>query len=274
MNRPRSSDETASGWPVHPRSRLDAVRILVTFHGLTVVGAARVLGLHPIGRRRLYYAEQSPKASGCTPLPLLDAGVEIQISERDGDEESAVILRPCRRSRLTDHWLRFRHLAGDEFHVEAERTRDQLSLTATLTSTRPRGTLTDALAGSGSHNGVLSATQQAFLTDCADIAVEPATLRLLGPIHLRRWPATRWHDMNLGGECRTVVGRDDRALEILTLSLRVDPAGAEVRKTALDVLLHRHNLYPDDTEPMTTREVLTRLAPPPRDAPDLRQPDP
>lgn len=255
MNRPGEGDDRDRAGPVRPR--LDAVRIVVPFPGPAAESAAGVLDLPAVDAGLAYVGDQ-PDTAG-SRFRLLDAGVQVRVIGTDRGLKSLVCLRPCRRSRLTPQWLRFRHSQGDELRIEEERCEERSTLTAQLASVRPTATLERALTSAGSATAVLSRTQLDFLLDCADARIDPDTFRLFGPIRCRRWPSVRWHDLDLAVSWQ-VLPQDPRpALQVLEISLRVEPAAAQIRQHALAVLLHRHGLHPEDLPPVTTQALLEHL---------------
>src|SRR6266542_696319 len=140
--------------------------------------------------------------------------------------------RSTRRSRLTTDWLAFHRHGPDELRIEADWAGDRKVLAASLTSN----------LGPNKTNA------------------EPDALQILGPVHAMRWPPTRWHALDVTAERWHLTSTPHAPLNLLELSLRVEPQGAEIAQRSLDACLSRNGLDPDAIEGTKTHHVLTRLA--------------
>ncbi|WP_055519340.1 hypothetical protein [Streptomyces ossamyceticus] len=177
-------------------------------------------------------------------------------------------LRPCRRSRLSERWLRFREQGPDSFRLADTWSGDRRVLSATLVSDCDRTAVEAAASGAASLSSVFSARQQAFLADCADVRADLDALTLLGPVRTVSWRDVRidHHAVVLkygslrGYGSGNGYGRGSGALDWLEVSERVAPEGAEVVQASLTALLEERGLEPDLGPVATTRRVLETLA--------------
>jgi hypothetical protein len=232
---------------------------MVTFAGPAAARAARVLALPPRATRRMYLCERYGGLAGVPRLPLLDAGVEIHLRETDIGEQSMVVLRPCRRSRLTLHWLACHAVEGDGLRIEAEWAGERTTLAARLTSTRPAGTIDGLLVGRRFTHSPLSPAQQTFLADCADIPIDPVDLRLLGPVRIERWQPLPWRGLVLAVERWTVEHPRRNRLRLLEATLCVEPQAARIRQLGFETLLRRQGLEHGHVEQPAIRRTLCHL---------------
>src|SRR6266511_3384849 len=168
--------------------------------------------------------------------------------------------RSTRRSRLTTDWLAFHRHGPDELRIEADWAGDRKVLAASLTSTLGPNKINAVLAGHLPLRQLFSPAQRRFLAECADTNAEPDALQILGPVHAMRWPPTRWHALDVTAERWHLTSTTHEPLNLLELSLRVEPQGAEIAQRSLDACLSRNGLDPDAIEGTKTHHVLTRLA--------------
>ncbi|QFQ99669.1 hypothetical protein F9278_29910 [Streptomyces phaeolivaceus] len=240
--------------------RLDSVEIKVTFSGAGAVAATWALAPDTGGaRRRVYFCEDLARSTAPGQLPLLDAGLILRLRAGSGRGGAATAeLRPCRRSRLSERWLRFREQGPDSFHLTGAWSGDRRVLSATLVSTRGRTAVEAAATGTKPLDLVFSDGQRAFLTDCADIDVGLGSLDVLGPVDTVRWRGVRLDHHEVTLEHCTVAG--DGSLEWLEVSKRVAPEGAEVVQASLTALLKAKGLEPDLGRGVRLRRVLEELA--------------
>ncbi|WP_149826031.1 hypothetical protein [Streptomyces tailanensis] len=234
--------------------RLDSVDIKVTFSGAGAAAATRALAPDTGGaRRRVYFCEALARSTAPGQLPLLDAGLILRLRAGSGRGGAATAeLRPCRRSRLSERWLRFREQGPDSFHLADAWSGDRRVLSAALVSDCGRTAVEAAATGAKPLELVFSDRQRAFLADCADITVGFGSLNILGPVHTVRWRGVRLdhHEVTLeywtlaGAAADSTAGADS-ALEWLEVSKRVAPEGAEVVQASLTALLKGKGLDPD-----------------------------
>ena len=100
----------------------------------------------------IYFCEDVVAAVS-TGTPLLDAGVVLRARKRPGRDDATIKLRPCRRSQLTNHWLRAKEGDGWEFKVEADWAGPRRVLAASLTANRSRRVI--AAVGAGDRSEAL-----------------------------------------------------------------------------------------------------------------------
>ncbi|UUU24256.1 hypothetical protein [Streptomyces sp. DSM 40750] len=239
--------------------RLDSVEIKVTFSGAGAAAATWALAPDTGGaRRRVYFCEALARSTAPGQLPLLDAGLILRLRAGSGRGGAATAeLRPCRRSRLSERWLRFRERGPDSFHLADAWAGDRRVLSATLVSDCGRTAVEAAATGTKPLELVFSDRQRAFLTECADIDVGFGSLDVLGPVHLVRWRGVRLDHHEVTLERWTLGG--DQSLEWLEVSKRVAPEGAEVVQASLTALLKGKGLEPDLGSGIRVRRVLEEL---------------
>ncbi len=214
--------------------RLDAVKIKIAVPAGQTRQARDALGLRDEGRerRRLYFCED---LTAVCPLPLLENGVILRLRQRDdGPDDSTVKLRPCRRSRLTPAWTDMRDEDGEQFRVEADWSGERRVLAASLVAEAGRHGVADLLAGRRPLRHMFTARQRQFLEKCADLAVDLDALTPLGPIR-----AHRWTHLYLGGFAVVAEqwGLGDPDGDLLELSTRVEPGGAEIAQLGVEAVL-------------------------------------
>ncbi|MDX3133588.1 hypothetical protein PV367_28275 [Streptomyces europaeiscabiei] len=245
--------------------RLDSVEIKVTFSGAGAAAATGALAPDTGGaRRRVYFCENLARSAAPGQLPLLDAGLILRLRAGSGRGGAVTAeLRPCRRSRLSERWLRFRERGPDSFHLAGAWSGDRRVLSATFVSDCGRTAVEAAAAGSAPLDLVFSDSQRAFLADCADIDVGFGSLDVLGPVHTVRRHGVRLDHHEVTLEHWTLpAGRGDAEgvpLEWLEVSERVAPEGAEVVQASLTALLKGKGLEPDLGSGIRVRRVLEEL---------------
>ncbi|WP_055713836.1 hypothetical protein [Streptomyces torulosus] len=247
-----------------PLDRLDSVEIKVTFSGAGAAAATRALAPDTGGaRRRVYFCEALARSTAPGQMPLLDAGLILRLRAGSGRVGAATAeLRPCRRSRLSERWLRFREQGPDSFHLADTWSGDRRVLSATLVSDCDRTAVEAAATGAKPLELVFSDRQRAFLADCADVSVGFGSLDVLGPVHAVRRRGVRLDHHEVTLEHWTLDGRPEGAepLEWLEVSERVAPEGAEVVRASLAALLKGKGLEPDLGSGIRVRRVLEELA--------------
>jgi hypothetical protein len=239
--------------------RLDAVEIKVTFDGAQVSRCLEAFSLGSNGRQRNIYFCEDVISSVSTSTPLLNLGVVLRAREKHGNGvDSTIKLRPCRRSQLTDHWLH----STDEtaaLKIEADWAGTRRVLAASCTADRPDRTIAQVRAGAKALRSLFSAKQEQFLTDCAGIRVNLGVLTLLGPVTATRWGP--FHTTAPDPELDVVAERwvVEDALDFLELSIRVDPATANVTKMTFEKLIRHRGLLLNPNQDTKTRRVLEYL---------------
>ncbi|MEH0635662.1 hypothetical protein QBA35_20425 [Streptomyces bottropensis] len=250
--------------------RLDSVEIKVTFSGAGAAAATWALAPDTGGaRRRVYFCENLARSTAPGQLPLLDAGLILRLRAGSGRGGAVTAeLRPCRRSRLSQRWLRFRERGPDSFHLAAVWSGDRRVLSAALVSDRGRTAVEAVVSGAEPLDVLFSDHQLAFLADCADIDVGLGALDVLGPVHTVRRSGVRLdhHEVTLDHCTLPAAG-----LEWLEVSERVAPEGAEVVQASLTALLKAKGLEPDLGRGIRLRRVLEELRGNPTG--DSRSPD-
>ncbi|GGZ15626.1 hypothetical protein [Streptomyces poonensis] len=254
------------------RPRLDSVEIRVTFSGTDAAAALRTLAPdHGGARRRVYFCEavtHFPYTPGTlahsrtTPgLPLMDAGVTLRLrvgSGRGGGGDATAVLRPCRTSRITEHWLGFRAQGPDSLRLGGDWSGENRVLAASFACDCGRTAVEAVTSGGAPPATAFSGRQRAFLAECADVRVGPGDLAVLGPVLTQRWSGVRLDHHRVRLERWSLRGSEP--MEWFEVSERVAPEGAEVVQASLTVLLRGQGLEPDLAPKPLTRRVLEALA--------------
>lgn len=240
-------------------ARLDAVEIKVTAAARQVQHARDTLGLRDHGRERhwLYFCEDLTGAYSA--LPLLDSGLILRLRHRDdGPDDSTVKLRPCRRSRLTPLWTGMRDDGDEQFRVEADWSGDRKVLTASLVARPGQHGVAGVLTDRQPLRHMFTVRQRQFLHECADIAVRLDALTPLGPISVYRWSHLRVDGFTVTAE---QWGLGNPADDLLELSIRVEPDGAEIAQLGFEAVLRQRGIDPEQaTQETKTRHFLHILA--------------
>ncbi len=133
-------------------------------------------------------------------------------------------------------------------------------LAASCVADLQRGTIENALDGSGQIADLFSDPQREFLADCGQIRVALGAVTVLGA---RAIAATQWKDFSVGSVPDVVAERwtvDE--LDFLELSIRVE-SGAEdaaaAQRTLQDEVASRGLEFDNNDKPKTKR-VMRRLA--------------
>jgi hypothetical protein len=241
--------------------RLDAVEIKVTVDGAQVRRGRQAFGLEQGGHRRLIYFCEEAREDAPGAVPLLDAGVVLRArapEDSDGDGDSTVKLRPCRRSQLTRRWLGAVEGDGWVFRVEDDWAGDRRVLAASYTADRPARRVARVRAGHEPLRRLFSPAQRRFLADCGDLSVDLDGLTLLPPVRSTRWGPVRKaagdSEFSIMAE-RWVVD----TLDFLELSIRVAPDVADESKAGFEELVRAHGLRLDSRQETKTRRVLELL---------------
>ncbi|GGN58819.1 hypothetical protein GCM10010112_12940 [Actinoplanes lobatus] len=227
--------------------RLDAVQLKVALTGEDARQAAAGLPVRPTGDEwTVRFWEDRAGAVG--HLPLYERGVILRARQPGaGAGVSTVKLRPGRRSLLTARWLALGQAGDLRLRVEEDWAVDRV-LVASLDAPRP--------AAAPPHELVLTGVQREFLAECGGV-VRLDGLTGVGPVRVRRcWPVF-WQGHRIAAGWWMADGGPD----ILELTLRVEPAGAEVVWRAFDTRLRDCGVVAVQRR-RTTEVLLERLTPP------------
>jgi hypothetical protein len=83
---------------------------------------------------------------------------------------------------------------------------------------------------------------------------------MLGPVQVQHWQAADWHGQEVVAERWSISPADSRAaLDVIELSVRVDPQGAEITQARMENLSRQNGLDPDSGQPTKTRRFLEQL---------------
>jgi hypothetical protein len=238
--------------------RLDSVEIKATIGRDQVDDAVEKLNLEPDRPPWSIYFCEDVVAAVSTGTPLLDAGVVLRARKRPGRDDATIKLRPCRRSQLTNHWLRAKEGDGWEFKVEADWAGPRRVLAASLTADRSQRVIAAVSAGERPVQDLFTAEQRDFLHDCAGVAINLDTLTTLPPVAASRWDPfavqTGSSKLEIRAE-RWTVG----PLDFLELSIVADADDAERDQAALTEYLQSLGFTPDANQDSKTRQVLHYL---------------
>jgi|KBSSwiStaDraftv2_1062776.scaffolds.fasta_scaffold24727_7 hypothetical protein len=222
-----------------------------------VDSALSALGLNGGTRRRVWFVDDLTDGARPT-LPLLSAGIVLRLRKRDdGQEDSTVKMRPCRRSQLISPWDE-PLMRDPDFTIEGDWSRSRHVLAASSKADLDEGTIHAAISGDGHLDDAFTNAQQEFLAECGEIKVAFRGLSVLDPIN-----ATQWKNESIGGvpyvaaERWTVAG-----LDFLELSMRVTDgadAAAGQQRALTEAVLSR-GLHLDDSEESKTMRVMKCLA--------------
>ena len=216
--------------------------------------AAAGLGLGEGAPREIYFLEDMTPGLA-SRHPLLTAGVVLRLRrESDGDGDSTVKLRPCRRSALTADWSEpWEEEDHEEYRIEGDWTAARRVLAASLVHE-----LSAPILGAGLDEPaqLFSTRQLELLQACASIRINLSTLDVLGPI-----TATRWTKITVGSVKKVNAERwRVGPLDFLELSLRIDRDEAPTALAELTFAALRAGLTLDDRPASKTEQVLDVLA--------------
>lgn len=239
-------------WTRPDNAWIDAVQLKITLAGPEVdqaLAAFQLTSRHP-HRSRIYFCEL-PSYAG--RLPLLDAGLILRLRTHDeGRDDTMVMLRPCRRHRLSPRWTALRTTGQHEFRLDGDWSPSQHVLAATLSQARPRHSIDHLIARPAALPEAFSALQQEFIADCADLHPHLTELQLFGPIHTQHW-TLNVDELPVAVERWTIP---ETTIDLLELSVRAPPADAPFLRPALTALVRRHGLDPDAVTTTKTRLAL------------------
>ncbi|MCK9897261.1 hypothetical protein [Frankia sp. AgB32] len=256
------------------RPRLDCVRVRVMLAGRRAEAAYRTPELRVTAGRwhRLFcFAAATDSTESLTRDPA-DECLLLLFHDYDrpgpGRSFSTVRMRPARRSRLSPEWVRTRDVDGHTFRMEADWTGEEHALAVTLTAEHGTRRASDIKTGRIMPSAIFSATQLRFIRECADGPVDLDRHRLLGPVQALHWRVP----LPMAGFPVTArlwsapSGADRPApREVLDLSIRVEPAGAEIAQIAFETALRDLGLDIDDAHDLegiltpTTERAAVRL---------------
>jgi hypothetical protein len=239
------------------RARLDGVEIKANVADIDMSDAMGALELNDADAFSIwFYDDLTP---GVAPLPLLNAGLIFRIRVKaNGDVDSTVKLRPCRRSQLTGAWLSTESHGDFEFSVEEDRSGIKNVLAASCRVQRDASSVTSLNGPPYPLAKLLSERQQDLLANCAPMRVNAAELTALGPIDATRWKQVGgddFADLDARAEQWTIEGQ--RFLEI---SVRANLDEADKKSRRLQRLITERGIVLDSSEDSKTRRALTTLA--------------
>ncbi|CAO5251119.1 CYTH domain-containing protein [Frankia sp. AgKG'84/4] len=246
------------------RQRLDCVRVRVTLAGRRAEAAYRTpeLGVTAGRWHRLFCFAAAADSATSVAQATADEGLLLLLHDYDrpgpGRTISTVRMRPARRSRLSSEWIRTRDVDGHVLRMEADWIGERHALAVTLTADRGTRSASDLQTGRIMPSAVFSATQLRFLRECADGPVDLDQHRLVGPVRALHWRVPlQVAGFPVAARLWSAPSRADRPgpTEVLDLSIRVEPAGAEIAQIAFEAALRDLGLDLDeahDIEGMVT----------------------
>ena len=193
----------------------DAIEIKVNIGG-NVDRALTALGLNGGKARQVWFLDDLTEGAR-DPLPLLTAGIVLRLRRKDnGEEDSTIKLRPCRRSQLTGLWS-LSPKEDDPYRIEGDWSKKRHVLAASCVADLKPGTIERATKKKGQIADAFTETQRDFLTQCGEIRVGLSGVSVLDPI-----AATQWKDFAVGRVPDVVAERwTADELDFLELSIRV-----------------------------------------------------
>jgi hypothetical protein len=237
--------------------RLDGVEIKANVADTQVLDAMGVLDLNDTSTLKIWFYEDL--TPGIPPMPLLDVGLIFRVrAKENGDVDSTVKLRPCRRSQLTPTWLSTESNGDFEFNVEEDRAGLKRVLAASCRVERDAATLTSLVGPPYMLSELLSDKQHDFLASCAPVRINASELTALGPIDATRWKdvgGDDFADLEARAEHWTVEG-----MEFLEISIRANAEEADAKHSRLQELITERGIALDTSQESKTRRVLTALA--------------
>ncbi|EIV93292.1 hypothetical protein [Frankia sp. QA3] len=243
------------------RRRLDRIQIKVTLSGSRAAAARRALTLSTASgaRHRVFFCVDPVATTEYGGIAPFDDGIILRLRQYDdsgaGRSDSTVKLRPARRSRLSPEWLGTHGDGVETFRLEADWAGERRVLAASLTAELGYRQVSDVLAGRVPLRAMFSPAQARFLRECGDRPVELDRLRVLGPID-----AVRWHPrLPVAGFAVTAEQWTLDESELLELSIRVEPDGAEIAQIAFEAALHALGLDAEAEPGTKTHRALARL---------------
>jgi hypothetical protein len=254
-----TADHPGAAWAVVEEQRrtgpgrLDAVVITTVLTGLPADRAAVVLGLSGPGELRPVYYAEDLRADGA--LPLLDAGVILRARRTLGGDDTTVELTPCDRARLTPPWLALTTDAGHRFRIEEAWAGERKVLAAALTAAHDPGDLDDVVAGKDSPAVLFTDRHRRLLAECAAVEPDLDAVTVLGPVRVGTWRTVSWEGFEVDAE-RWVL----EPLDILELSVRVEPDAAPVAQEEFAAALSRHGIEGAAMSETVTQMILRQLA--------------
>lgn len=239
-----------------------------------VDNALRTLGLDDGDRRWVWFLEDL--TPGVTALPLLSAGVIVRLrlnprNNAPDEADSAIKLRPARRSQLLPPWHGPHQDDDGKYRIEADWAGRKRVLAASCVADVPPEHVPvpyeQATGDSGDDGGrwspeaAFSSAQHDFLRTCTRLPVALGGLTCLGPVQARRWKNISLHlPRGTGKEVvaeRWTVGE----LDFLELSVRVDAGGdARAAQTGFEAAVRAAGLHFPEEQETKTRRVLQYLA--------------
>jgi hypothetical protein len=238
--------------------RLNGVEIKVSLSDRQFARALKVLELGGNGQpRRIGFIEDTTIG---VELPLFHQGVVLRVRQiEEGDGDSTVKLRPCRRSQLAEGWLGAEKGDGWKLRVEEDWAGTRRALAASCVADLPQRRIATAWEGKEPVGRLFNGGQWRFLSDCAGMPINLDALTLLPPVEAARWEGVRVQDVE-----DVVVERwtiDE--LDFLELSIRKDTVEkARKAQAELERGIRALGLERDDEHASKTERVLALLVGP------------
>jgi len=235
--------------------RLNGVEIKVSLSDRQVAKALEALELGGNGQpRRIGFIEDTTVG---VELPLFHQGIVLRVRQiEDGDDDSTVKLRPCRRSQLAEGWLGADKGDSWKLRVEEDWAGTRRVLAASCVADLPQRRIATAREGKEPVGGLFNGGQQRFLSDCAGIPINLDALTLLPPVEATRWKEIRVQDVE-----DVVVERwtiDE--LDFLELSAKKDTVEeAREAQARLEQAVGALGLERDEEHASKTERVLAYL---------------
>jgi hypothetical protein len=250
------------GWALPSRRRamrLNGVEIKVSLSNQqddsAVDRAVEVLELGGAGQpRSIGFIEDTTVG---VRLPLFHQGVVLRVREvEDGDDDSTVKLRPCRRSQLTESWLGAEKGDGWKFRVEEDWAGSRRALAASCVADLPRRRIAAAREGKEPVGRLFTGGQWRFLSDCIGMPINLDALTLLPPVKATRWEKVRVQEVETVVVERWTINE----LDFLELSIRKDTVEeAREARAELERAILALGLEGDDEQVSKTERVLAYL---------------
>jgi hypothetical protein len=245
--------------------RLDGVEIKFSLSDRQVAKALKALKLVGDGEpRRVGFLEDTTVGA---ELPLFHQGIVLRVRQvEDGDDDTTVKLRPCRRSQLAQGWLGAEKGDGWKLRVEEDWAGARRVLAVSCVANLPSGRIAAAWDNKEPKEPVgrlFNGGQWRFLLDCAGTPVNLDALTLLQPVTAARWGDVRIKGVQGAEDVEDVVVERwtvEPALDFLELSLKKDTVEeAQAAQKGLERAMNALRLERDDEHASKTERVLAHL---------------
>jgi hypothetical protein len=235
--------------------RLNGVEIKVSLSERQVPRALEVLDLGRNGQpRRIGFIEDTTVG---VELPLFHEGIVLRVRQiEDGDDDSTVKLRPCRRSQLAESWLGAENGDGWKLRIEEDWAGTRRALATSCVADLPRRRIAAAWDGKEPVGRLFNGGQWRFLSDCAGMPINLDALTLLPPVEATRWEEVRVREVGDVVAERWTIDE----LDFLELSIKKDTV-EEARKAQAEFErgIRALDLERDDEHASKTERVLAHL---------------